>query len=450
MRALLLTRSTFLSLGLGGVGLSPGALGQGPVSAPRPDEPSAQYLGDHPELILSSSQAWGELGWNAAAHPAGKDGDPLQIGSKIYAKGLGHHANGSIQVLLDGRYAGFDAVVGLQPCGAEGSVIFRVFADDEKRFDSGILRATNAPQPVHVDLAGAQELRLEANDAGDGISCDMANWAEARLRPAGAAAGLAPRPSVDVARFARVVTWDPNRTDGARANRIEEFRAEDLFLDTNLPMQADGTYRVPVSPNGLGCIGLQWLNRRALKELGLEFSDSSGRAGINGVQVQGWFGESAWQGGWKPLAGEVEAAGQALVFRLSPRAGAVQTQKVRWVFRATEPMVVRRLTAFTRSSWQTVKLVVELVRLPLRDERLLLRRATRDRHGPGRPGWRPWRPSSAGPARRRRSAHLAPGAEPRRRNPRQYPARLPMDPGPIPGPAPARRHLDSALPFASS
>ena len=142
-----------------------------------------EYLGDHPDLVLSTSQAWGELGWNVAAHQSGQAGMPLQIGERTYAKGLGHHANGSIEVLLEGRYAGFDAEVGLQPCGGGGSVIFRVLVDGGQRFDSGILRSTDTPKPVHIDLAGAQELRLEANDAGDGITCDMANWANARCPP---------------------------------------------------------------------------------------------------------------------------------------------------------------------------------------------------------------------------------------------------------------------------
>ena len=218
-----------------------GAAGQAKSSGSPPEAASASFLGDHPELILLSSQAWGELGWNVAAHEAGKAGAPLQIGEKTYTKGLGHHANGSIEVPLEGQYASFDAEVGLQPCGAGGSVIFRVLVDEQVRFDSGIVWATNAPKPVHVGLAGAQELRLEANDAGDGIACDMANWANARLTPSGTTARHEVRPSVDIARFARVVTWDPNRNDGARATRIEEFRAEDLFLEANVPVQPDGT-----------------------------------------------------------------------------------------------------------------------------------------------------------------------------------------------------------------
>jgi hypothetical protein len=354
MRMPLLILSTFLALGFGA-----GARGQEAGSAAPVGVGAALHLGDHPELILLSSQAWGELGWNVAAHQAGVAGAPLQIGDKTYTKGLGHHANGSIQIPLEGQYASFDAEVGLQPCGAGGSVIFRVVVDDQVRFDSGIVWATNAPKPVHVDLNGAEELRLEANDAGDGIACDMANWANARLTSAGTTTRHEPRPSVDIARFARVVTWDPNRLDGAQASRIEEFHADDLFLDSNLPVRRDGTYLAPASTNGLCCIGLQWLNRRALKELGLEFPAGARVPAASTVQVQGWSGESAWQGGWKPLAGEVEVSGNRLVFRLSPKAGVVQTQKVRWVFPSSEPSRVRRLSAFTRSSWQTVNLLVE-------------------------------------------------------------------------------------------
>jgi hypothetical protein len=221
------------------------------------------------------------------------------------------------------------------------------------------VRETNAPTPVHVDLAGAQELRLEANDAGDGITCDMANWLNVRLTRASTAARHAPEQPVDMARFACVVTWDPNRTDGTRASRIEEFRAEDVFLESNLSASPDGTYRVPVSAKGLGCIGLQWLNRRALRELALEFPAGAKVPVTNAVQVQGWFGESAWQGDWKPLAGEMQAIGNRLVFRLSLKDSAVQTQKVRWVFPATTQTVVRSLSAFTRSRWQTVNLRVE-------------------------------------------------------------------------------------------
>jgi len=317
------------------------------------------YLSEHPELILLASQAWGQLGTNVAAHAPDQAGEPLRIGQHTYSRGLGHHASGSISVLLDGQFAAFDAEIGLQPCSSGGTVAFRVFVDEEHRFDSGVLRATNAPCPVHVDLAGAEELRLETDDAGDGITCDMASWANARLTPATAAASTEAELRVNIAPFGRVVTWDPNRLDGARASRIEEFHAEDLFLDTDLPASADGTYRVPVFPNGLGCIGLQWLNRRAIKELALEFSAPSQVPDTGSVQVQGWFGESAWQGSWKLLAGEVQASGHRLIFQLSRKAGLAQTRKVRWVFPTAKPVAVSGLSAYSRSRWHPVNLLIE-------------------------------------------------------------------------------------------
>jgi hypothetical protein len=187
----------------------------------------------------------------------------------------------------------------------------------------------------------------------------MANWVNARLTRASITARHAPEQPVDIAPFARVVTWDPKRTDGARASRIEEFRAEDLFLESDVPMSPDGSYLVPVSANGLGCIGLQWLNRRALKELALQFPAETQVPPTNAVQVQGWFGESAWQGGWKPLAGEMQVAGNRLVFRLSPKAGVVQTQKIRWILPVRGKAAVRSLYASTRSRWQTLNLIVE-------------------------------------------------------------------------------------------
>lgn len=338
---------------------SHGAAALAPDSAGAAPRDQAEFLGDSPDLILSASQAWGELGWNVAAHQPGQAGAPLRIGQNAYAKGLGHHASGSIHVLLEGNYAGFDAQVGLQPCGSGGSVIFRAFVDGQPRFDSGVLRATNAPMPIHLNLAGAQELRLEANDAGDGITCDMANWADARLTPAPRAATATSEPPLDVARFARVVTWDPNRLDGARASRIEEFRAEDLFLERDLAPNPAGRYDVPVWTNDLRCIGLQWLNRRALTEVALEFADSAQMPSTNVLRVQGWFGDSAWQGNWKPLVGELQAVGRRLVFRLSPRSGLVQTQKIRWIFPAAGKLSVTGLSAFTRSRWAIAPLLIQ-------------------------------------------------------------------------------------------
>ena len=83
---------------------------------------------------------------------------------------------------LDGKYLTFEAEVGVQWQGGErGSVVFEVWVDGEKRFDSGMMNDSAPAQPISLNLAQARELRLVAKDGRDGISCDMANWAEARL-----------------------------------------------------------------------------------------------------------------------------------------------------------------------------------------------------------------------------------------------------------------------------
>lgn len=114
--------------------------------------------------------------------------------------------------------------------------MFQVYVDGELKFDSGTMRSGELAKAVRVNVANASELCLDALDGGDGMACDMANWCNAGSPGPGAwASQLALR--WILLRFARVMKWDPNRTNGATASRIEEFRAEDLFtgLERNRP-----------------------------------------------------------------------------------------------------------------------------------------------------------------------------------------------------------------------
>ena len=45
------------------------------------------------------------------------------------------------------------------------------------------MREGDAPRLVDLPVAGVSELTLVVTDAGDGINCDCANWADARLVP---------------------------------------------------------------------------------------------------------------------------------------------------------------------------------------------------------------------------------------------------------------------------
>jgi len=120
------------------------------------------------ESVLEHSQQWGTLGTDSAAFQKGQSPKtPLRIGEKVYEKGLGHHATGEIAILLEGRYESFDSDIGVQwQGGNRGSVVFQVFVDGEKRFESEALSDSDPPQPVVVPLADASELRLVAASEG--------------------------------------------------------------------------------------------------------------------------------------------------------------------------------------------------------------------------------------------------------------------------------------------
>ncbi|HRT10051.1 MAG TPA: NPCBM/NEW2 domain-containing protein [Candidatus Paceibacterota bacterium] len=329
---------------------------------------ATNFLSDHPERLLVQNQAWGELGFDTAAHERHKAGEPLRIGQHAYAKGLGHHATGRLAVLLGGEFDRFEAEVGLQPCGGEGSVVFRVRVDGREAFDSGVMRTGDPPKTLSLSVEGAQELWLEAHDAGDGITCDMANWANARLVGSSRTRVNQPGGEVDVAPFGQVVTSDPKRTDGSRADRLGEYRAEDVFLETELQPDAGGGYVLKPDSDGLACIGLRWLSRRALKELRLKMDNLEMVAAAQAARVEGWFGESAWQGNWVVLEGSKSVEDDELVLRLSPKApkgGLLQTSKVRWLIPTGHtPLRVRQLKAYTRSRWADVVLTGEAEGVP--------------------------------------------------------------------------------------
>jgi hypothetical protein len=113
----------------------------------------------------------------------------LQINGVIYEKGLGVHANSSIQFPLNGQCSSFSALVGaddgtkynLQSRGG-GTVVFQVFVDDAKKFDSGFIKRGEAAKSVNVVLTHGQKLKLVATDGGDGSAFDHADWVNAMVK----------------------------------------------------------------------------------------------------------------------------------------------------------------------------------------------------------------------------------------------------------------------------
>ena len=177
-------------LALAGLSIWLPAAGRADAAAPTPVElaeaarwAAAKFLGRvaeaHPEPALYVIANHDAVQRNARA------GRPLQLVSGAFPRGLYCHAPSRVRVRLPGPSARFTAVAGVdrndQTGGGRGSLRFSVRLGDREIFQSGVMREGMPDQPVAVALAGAETLDLVVDDGGDGISCDQADWAEARV-----------------------------------------------------------------------------------------------------------------------------------------------------------------------------------------------------------------------------------------------------------------------------
>ena len=111
------------------------------------------------------------------------DGQTISLRGVTYSKGLGTHANSDVKIALDGIYDQFHAVVGVDDdAGGYGTVVFQVWADGAKLYDSGVVGGGTSSSEVNVDVRGRLVLDLIVTDAGDGFNNDHADWADAQLR----------------------------------------------------------------------------------------------------------------------------------------------------------------------------------------------------------------------------------------------------------------------------
>ncbi len=302
----------------------------------RAKEGEVAYLSDLQHRFLYLKQGWGVLGIDTCAHAPGVAPLPLQIKDRHYSRGLGNHAPGEIVIDLAGQYSRFLADCGVQwQNGNVGSVEFKVYVDGKLKFSSGVMREQDPPKHVDLSVAGAYELRLVATDAGDGIICDCADWADARLVKAAKSAHRPPSPALDIAPFACVTTSDPDRQGGVQATRVEEFPASGLDLETPLSPDGSGLFPVPFSPDKPGVLGLNWTERRYVRTATLVFPPGTDVPDPARITLQAWFGQSLWQGKWHSLEAPAHKGASTLTFALDGARDPLLMQglwKLRWLF----------------------------------------------------------------------------------------------------------------------
>src|SRR5262249_19756683 len=130
-----------------------------------------------------SSNGWGPVERDTSnGEQAGGDGRPISIRRTAFTKGLGVHAPSDVRFNIGRACSNFSATVGIgDEVDPHGSVVFQVFADGAKLYDSGTLTGASSPATVSVNISGKNLLQLVVTDGGNGNAYDHADWANARI-----------------------------------------------------------------------------------------------------------------------------------------------------------------------------------------------------------------------------------------------------------------------------
>jgi len=111
---------------------------------------------------------------------------PLTIGSRVFQKGLGTHAQSLIRVHSPLPLDRFSAWIGVdhndRTRGGQGSISFAVKVEGGEIYHSRILQGGGEPERIDLPLNGARSIDLLVDDGGDGPACDHADWAEAVIK----------------------------------------------------------------------------------------------------------------------------------------------------------------------------------------------------------------------------------------------------------------------------
>jgi len=109
---------------------------------------------------------------------------PITVGAEktVYVKGLGVHAPSILTFQMDKKFNTFSAVCGIDAAmTVDGSCVFIVYGDGVELKRTAKLLAGGVSEAISVPVTNVSVLKLEVTDGGNGINCDHADWANARL-----------------------------------------------------------------------------------------------------------------------------------------------------------------------------------------------------------------------------------------------------------------------------
>lgn len=163
-----------------------------PVAATLPSGTS--YFSDLGYTVVANGYGAAEKN-KSNGESGANDGHTITLNGTTYAKGIGVHANSTITYNLAGKYSQFLSDIGVDDeVGTKGGVIFQVWLDGVKAYDSAKMTGATATKAIAINTVGKTTLKLVVTDGGDGADFDHADWANAKL-VAGTSTTLATTPS---------------------------------------------------------------------------------------------------------------------------------------------------------------------------------------------------------------------------------------------------------------
>jgi hypothetical protein len=147
-----------------------------------PPPPGTTFVSDL--TPTSSANGWGNFEKDRSnGEAASGDGKVLTLNGATYTKGLGVHANSNLTYNIAGKgFTTFTADIGVDDeVGTRGSVIFQVWLDGVKAYDSGVMTGTTATRSISVPVGNKNTFSLQVINANDGFDFDHGDWANAKL-----------------------------------------------------------------------------------------------------------------------------------------------------------------------------------------------------------------------------------------------------------------------------
>jgi len=226
------------------------------IANPNSEVNSQVYVSD---LIMdvSSTNGLGPLEIDKSNGGDGEnDGSTLTLNGITYQKGLGTHANSEvIYDLTPNQYNTFRAKIGIDDevlDGTCGSVIFKIYKDNNLAYTSPTLYPSSATVDVNLDISNTTQLKLITDTSGDNASCDHGDWADAKLL----VESIPPTTPLNLTGVAQIanyyqLSWNPS-TDDVTTNIIYEIIVNGVMigstenLNYTLPTLTVGNYVVSV------------------------------------------------------------------------------------------------------------------------------------------------------------------------------------------------------------